>query len=358
MPDDSQELMRWYRLEALWDDARRLSAADRRVFLDREAGDDPLLRAELEQLLARSGEAEDLLERFQPVLGRSAAAALDRLLFEEIAVAVEGRYIVEQLLARVGSAAVFAGRDTADGRPIAIKVLEPGVAAGVGWRRFEREIRLAAELQHTGILPMLDYGRIPATEESARRLFYVMPLVPDGSLRRRLDESGCIPVETALNIVAGVAAALDHAHGRGIVHRDVKPENILLEGDRALLADFGVARAMKDYEHSRLTDLGGTPGTRSYMSPEQAKGGADLDGRSDLFSLACVFCEAVTGRIPRMQEDAPAMRHLADALPGFESVLVRALARRAEDRYATGSELVDALTAAFNGVFPVLGGED
>jgi len=201
-------------------------------------------------------------------------------------------YTVDRELGHGGMAVVFLAQDLKHHRPVALKVLRPEVAAALGAERFLREVRFVAQLHHPHILPLYDSG------EAAGLLYYVMPYVEGETLRDRLKRETQLPLEDALAITREVADALTYAHGHDVVHRDIKPENILLESGHALVADFGVARAITAAGGEQLTDTGIAVGTPSYMSPEQASGESRLDGRSDTYSLGCVLYEMLTGEPP------------------------------------------------------------
>lgn len=344
--DDGRDLLRWHRLEALWEDARALPAPARRAFLDREVGDDPALRDEIAQLLEGAERAERLLDSLSPIVGRGAGDVLGGLLLAEVMAGLDDRYEVERELGRGGSAAVFLGRDPVHDLPVAIKVLHPEIAAAVGSLRFEREIDLAKRLCHPCILPLLDSGEIRTG--TTGRLWYVTPLVPGGSLRHRLVSDGRLPAAAALRIASDIAEALDYAHGLGVLHRDVKPENILLGEARALLADFGIARAVDAADQGRITGTGFTPGTPPYMSPEQAAGAADLGGTSDVFSLACVVHEMIAGSPPERVYVAAAPATMVDPAIGaaLRRVLARALDHQPENRFQSGRAFTTAFSAA------------
>ena len=199
-----------------------------------------------------------------------------------LAAALTDRYRVERELGRGGMATVYLAHDIRHDRPVALKVLRPELVASLGPERFLLEIRIAARLRHPHILPVHDSG------ETAGRLWYTMPYVEGESLRQLLSRERQLPVDRAVRIAAQVLGALGYAHGHGVIHRDIKPENILLDSDQAVVADFGVARAISAAGEDRLTETGLALGTPAYMSPEQATASRDLDGRSDYTrSVAC-----------------------------------------------------------------------
>src|SRR5689334_8465400 len=195
------------------------------------------------------------------------------------------RYRIERELGAGGMATVYLAQDLKHHRQVAVKVLRPELAASLGHERFVREITTTANLRHPHILPLYDSG------EADGFLYYVMPFVEGETLRARLDREKQLPVEAALQITQEVADALAYAHGRGVIHRDIKPENILLDGGHAVVADFGIARAVTAAGAESLTQTGMAIGTPSYMSPEQAAGESSLDGRTDLYALGCVAYE-------------------------------------------------------------------
>src|SRR5204863_3883556 len=202
-----------------------------------------------------------------------------------------GRYDVERELGRGGMATVYRARDTQHDRPVALKVLHPELAESLGAERFQREIRVAASLQHPHILSVHDSG------STNGHLWFTMPFVKGESLRDRLTRERQLPVADALRITREVALALDYAHRRGVIHRDIKPENILLTDGQALVADFGIARALGTVGEN-LTSTGTIIGTPAYMSPEQAAGDLTIDGRTDIYSLGCVLYEMLAGEPP------------------------------------------------------------
>ncbi len=261
-----------------------------------------------------------------------------------------GRYRIERELGRGGMAVVLLAHDLKHDRKVAIKVLRPAIAAAVGAERFLREITIAAQLHHPHILPMYDSG------EADGLLYFVMPYVEGESLRDRLEREVQLPLAEALQIAREVADAIGYAHSHEVVHRDIKPENILLESGHAIVADFGIARAITAAGGDRLTETGLVIGTAAYMSPEQATGERTLDGRSDVYSLGCVLYEMLAGEIPYPGPTAQAMlaRRLTDPVPplrsrrpsvppAVERAVAKALARLPADRFSTAQEFSAAL---------------
>src|SRR2546422_166033 len=265
--------------------------------------------------------------------------------------ALADRYAVERELGRGGMATVFLAEDLKHRRPVAIKVLHPELAAAVGADRFLREIEIAARLQHPHILPLYDSGT------AAGFLYYVMPYVEGESLRDRLEREKQLSLEDTLRIAGEVAGALAYAHSHGVVHRDIKPENVMLSGGSAVVADFGIARAVTAAgDEHQLTQTGTVIGTPAYMSPEQATGSAEIDGRSDQYSLACVVYEMLVGEPPFTGPTAQAVmaRHSLDlvsppsivraSIPdAVEDALLRALAKTPADRFPTTALFAEAL---------------
>ncbi|MDP2959108.1 MAG: serine/threonine-protein kinase, partial [Longimicrobiales bacterium] len=254
---------------------------------------------------------------------------------------------------RGGMAPVYLAQDLKHSRKVALKVFRRDLAAAVGPERFLREIEITAGLNHPHVLPLLDSG------DAGGLLYYVMPYVAGGSLRRILAGGQPIPLEAVLRIVREVASALDYAHGRGVVHRDIKPENILFNEGLAVVGDFGIARAVSQAPREHVTRTGVAVGTLGYMSPEQALGTGEVDARTDVFSLGCVVYEMLTGgtpaswllpddvRLGRLSDVPAAHRARLDGLPGrVEQVLARALALRPADRFAAAGELAEGLVTA------------
>jgi len=272
----------------------------------------------------------------------------------QLEAALAGRYAVERELGRGGMATVYLARDLRHDRPVALKVLHPELAAALGGERFQREIRLAARLQHPHILTVHDSGEGPSAS-GPPLLWFTMPFVDGETLRARLLRERQLPLEEALTIAREAADALDYAHQQGIVHRDIKPENILLTARHALVADFGIARALAGAEQG-LTETGMTLGTPAYMSPEQASGERTIDGRTDIYSLGCVLYEMLVGQPPfagataqaviaqRFTDTAPSVRRARSSVPPeIEAAIARALARVPADRFATAAEFREAL---------------
>jgi serine/threonine-protein kinase len=272
---------------------------------------------------------------------------------ERLRDAVADRYRIENEIGRGGMAAVYLAEDLKHGRKVAIKVLLPGGTQAYEPQRFLREIRIAARLSHPSILPVHDSG------ECDGLLYFVMPYAGGESLRDRLAREGSLPIDAALRITRAVAVALDYAHRRGVIHRDIKPENILLQEGEPVIADFGVATAISAAggDNVYITDRGFAVGSPAYMSPEQASAERELDGRSDLYSLACVLFEMLSGQPPfsgsspratmarHAIEPAPSIRSLRPTVPlAIEQALQRALAKAPEERFGNMAEFCEALT--------------
>src|SRR2546426_15841 len=267
--------------------------------------------------------------------------------------ALADRYAIDRELGHGGTATVYLAQDLKHGRSVAVKVLRPELAAALGAERFLREIEIAARLTHPHILPLHDSG------EAAGFLYYVMPFVQGESLRDRLNREQQLPIDEAVKIAREVATALSHAHSQDVVHRDIKPENILVSGGEAVVADFGIARAIVAAGAETLTDTGLAVGTPGYMSPEQATGAMQLDGRSDVYSLGCVLYEMLAGHPPFLGTTAQEIlaRHSLDAVPPLRTIrpelpqavelaVRKALAKSPADRWRTPAALSEALAQA------------
>jgi serine/threonine protein kinase len=265
--------------------------------------------------------------------------------------ALEGRYRIESELGEGGMATVYLADDIKHERKVALKVLKPELAAVVGAERFLAEIKTTANLQHPHILPLFDSG------EADTFLFYVMPYVQGETLRERIDREKQLGVEEAIALTRKVADALDYAHENGVVHRDIKPGNILLsQRGEPLVADFGIALAVAQAGGGRITETGLSLGTPHYMSPEQATGDRDVDPRSDLYALGCVLYEMLAGEPPFsaptgqailakiLTMDPPSITMARKTVPPNVSVaLAKSLEKLPADRFASVAEFAAAL---------------
>jgi serine/threonine-protein kinase len=252
-------------------------------------------------------------------------------------------------------ATVFHAHDPS-GAPVALKVLDPEVSSTVGAERFRREIRVAASLRHPNILGVLDSGvaSLSLGDGTLDLLWFTMPFVNGRDVWQRFEQEGALPADEVIRIGRAVADALAYAHEHGVVHRDIKPDNILLEGERVLVADFGVARAVSEVQE-KLTATGMVVGTPTYMSPEQASGERELDGRSDIFGLACVLYELLAGEAPfhgptpqatlmlRFTSTPRPLRPLVQVPATLEAAILKALARDPADRFPTAAAFSRAL---------------
>ena len=272
---------------------------------------------------------------------------------QRLAAALAGRYSIEREVGRGGMATVYRAEDMKHRRPVAVKILHPHIAAHLGSERFLREIQIAARLSHPHILSLIDSGSADGL------LFYIMPFIQGESLRERLNRTGRLPVGEALQIGRDVASALGYAHSQGVVHRDIKPENVMIYEGEAMVTDFGIAKGLSAAGSENLTQTGSTVGTPAYMSPEQAAGEDELDGRSDLYSLACMVYETLTGSAPftgsnpqavimkRFSEKPAPLRPACPGLsPAVETAILKALERRPDDRFTTTAEFAQALADA------------
>ncbi|MGH7527126.1 MAG: serine/threonine-protein kinase [Gemmatimonadales bacterium] len=269
---------------------------------------------------------------------------------EVLAEALHDRYSLERELGRGGMATVFLARDVHQQQPVAIKVMHPSLADALDRKRFLREMGIAASLAHPLIVPLYDSGHAGDVP------YYIMPYVEGESLYDRLQRERRLSLEDALQITHDVAAALGYAHSRGVLHRDVKPENILLAGGRALVADFGLARAIGAADYRRLTETGIIVGTLYYMSPEQLREDRDLDQRADIYSLGCILYEMLTGGPPYtgrsltevasriLRASVPSVRRLrADVPAAVDQAIGRALTKSAPGRFPTMEEFAAVL---------------
>ncbi len=283
---------------------------------------------------------------------------------QDVSAALADRYAIDRVLGRGGMATVYVAEDLRHSRQVAIKVLRPDVAAAIGAERFLREITIAARLTHPHVLPLIDSG------QAAGSLYYVMPYVRGETLRQRLVREQRLPLKDALGIARELGAGLDYAHREGFVHRDVKPENVLLADGHAIIADFGIARAICQAGGEHVTEVGLAIGTPEYMSPEQAAGDRELDGRCDVYALACVVYEMLAGEPPfsggsaravvakHLSEPPPPLRaRRPDAPAGVEQALARALAKDPADRFASVAEFATALEETRPAAAPAIVGK-
>ncbi len=281
-------------------------------------------------------------------------------MLEKLDAALEGKYDVERQVGEGGMATVYLAHDLKHRRPVAIKVLRPELAASLGTKRFLQEVDIAARLQHPHIVPVYDSG------EADGLLYYVMPFVEGESLRQRLQKGKRIRWSEALAITREVASALDYAHRQGIVHRDIKPANILISQGHAVVADFGIARAISSSGGAGITQAGMAVGTPWYMSPEQATGDPNVDGRTDVYALGCVLYEMLSGKPPYdgptaqsiiakvISAPVPKIEKLDEESPKhLQEALAKSLAKSPAERFQTGRELLAALAKDASGEVPV-----
>ncbi|HVH08563.1 MAG TPA: serine/threonine-protein kinase [Gemmatimonadales bacterium] len=272
-----------------------------------------------------------------------------RDLIERVRRVLGDRYTVLRAVGRGGNASIFAGRDAA-GTVVAIKVLHPELAVSVAADRFLREIRYAGQLNHPHIARLLDSG------ETDYLLWYVMPYVPGVTLREKLRQEGRLRVPAAVRVAVELLEALEHAHAHGIAHRDIKPDNVVLSPAGAVLVDLGIARAIASSGDDRVTRSGFVVGTEAYMSPEQAAGAPDVDGRTDLYSVGILLFECLAGRPPfdsaspaavldmHQHRPAPELRSVRRDVPkDLSAIVARALAKARAERWQRAEEMRAAL---------------
>jgi len=351
---------RWKVVERLLDSALDLNPEHRAKFLDEACVDDPALGDEVRSLLAACDHGTNMFARpaavaFAPLFGERQPTAPAML---------GGRYRIVREIGRGGMGTVYLAEDPKHGRQVAVKTLHSEIARVIGRERFMREIEIAARLSHPHILPLHDSGEEPApgNDDDEPLLYFVSPFAAGESLRDRLRREPAISPQDAVRLGREIALALDYAHRRGVVHLDVKPDNILLQDGHAVITDFGISRAASvTGEHPVVPGATTTPvlGTPSYMSPEQAMGLSDVDGRSDIYSLGCVLYELVTGEQAfqnfngedvirnadaQIAEHAAALRKKTSSV--LAAVIMRAMAPSRDDRFATAGSLAAALSGA------------
>jgi len=339
----------WRVVDAILRASLSCEPAQRDAFVAQACGDDEELRREVASLLVAHDRAGDFLER--PASDVLAGGIAPTSLRRRLATALAGRYEIEREIGRGGMATVHLARDLRHNRWVAIKVLREELAAAVGADRFLEEIRVTASLQHPHILPLFDSG------SAAGLVWYVMPFVEGETLRSRLARERRLPVDEALQLVREIADALEYAHRHGVVHRDVKPENVLLQSGHALVADFGIALALENAGGARLTHTGITLGTPSYMAPEQAAGDRPIDARTDVYALGAVLHEMLAGESPFAARSHRETRgtstyeplialaaRRADVSSSLDAAVRRAMAREPADRFPSAGAFAAALT--------------
>jgi tRNA A-37 threonylcarbamoyl transferase component Bud32/TolB-like protein/tetratricopeptide (TPR) repeat protein len=354
---------RWMRVREAVEGALALAITERAAYLDTACGGDHALRTDIERLIAtceRVGDADPLFDisaaEFAAPLVAEVEARQTRLRERMLGLlrdGVAGTYEVQREIGAGGMATVYLAHDLKHRRAVAIKVLRPDLTASLGVDRFVAEIQVMAQLQHPNLVPLLDSG------ETNGLLYYVMPFVDGETLRSRLSERAELPIAEITRVMRELATALAYAHAKGVVHRDIKPENVLLTGGVALLADFGVAKALlasSVEQRGPATTAGMVIGTPAYMSPEQLLGDASVDQRTDLYAMGLIAYEMLTGKPPF---DEPSVHGVAtaqvfhtpvpiqerrSALPApLASLVMRCLEKRPADRPQTAAEIVQAL---------------
>lgn len=341
-------------LEPLLDAALDCAPEERDAFVRRKTETDPALRLELNALLRYAARMAEL-----PLLDQSASTVFSSLLRENADAAVHAleaalanRYAIIRPLGAGGMATVYLANELRVDRQVAIKVLRADLSQTVGAERFAREVQFVATFEHPHIVGALDSG------EADGHFWLAMPFIDGESLRQRMTRDGALPVDESLSIVHQVADALGYAHRRGVMHRDIKPDNILLSNGHAFVADFGIARAIQSNAQA-LTNTGVSVGTPAYMAPEQAAGVKDLDERVDIYALGAVLYEMLAGTpaftgptrmaiMVRARNTDPRPIHPVQAAvtPALDAVILKAMSRTPAERYATMAAFRDAITRA------------
>ena len=376
---------RWLLLEPLIDAVLDLAPDRRPAFYDEVAATDPELRAELERLVERSGEDDALFstaaaERLALLFDGTPAPSLTADVLSQLQSSLGAVYTLERELGGGGMSRVFLAHEAELGRRVVIKVLTPELAAGMNAERFDREIKLVASLQQANIVPLLSTGR------AAGYPYYTMPFVEGRSLRDRLVREGVLPIGEGVNLLRDVARALAYAHGQGVVHRDIKPGNVLLSHGTAVVTDFGIAKAIsaafggveraeagpgtgdgRRATENHLTNAGSGIGTPPYMAPEQAAGDPTVDHRADIYAFGCLAYEVFTGKPPfrgdtphliiaaHLQETPrPVTEGRSDVPPAIAALISQCLEKKPRQRPQTATELLDVLDALSSGPTPRL----
>jgi eukaryotic-like serine/threonine-protein kinase len=365
---------RWSLLEPLVDAALDLAPDRRPAFYADVAAKDPELRAELERLVGRSGDEDELFssaaaERFALLLDGPAASSLVTDVLPQLQVSLGPAYTLERELGGGGMSRVFLAHEAELGRRVVIKVLTPELAAGINAERFDREIKLVASLQQANIVPLLATGR------AAGYPYYTMPFVEGRSLRDRLAREGVLPIGEGVNLLRDVARALAYAHAQGVVHRDIKPGNVLLSGGTAVVTDFGIAKAIsaarggadrsegnrKDLPEA-LTNAGSGIGTPPYMAPEQAAGDPTMDHRADIYAFGCLAYEVFTGKPPFLgdaphliiaahfqETPRPVTEGRSDVPSAIATLIAQCLEKNPRRRPQSAADLLERLDAVSSG---------
>jgi len=359
--DAGVSAVRWGAVRRLVDAALELPHEERARFVATASQHDRALRGAVERLLASCERAADdtqflsepAAEHAAPMLHEVTrrAASAQAGIPEALASALGERYVLERVAGQGAMATVYRAHDRKFDRAVAVKVLRPELARECDVRRFQQEIRETAGLNHPHIVSVYDSGGDDGP------LYYVMPFMEGSTLRHRA-RGRQLPIPEALAIAAAIGRGLDYAHRRGLVHRDVKPENILFQDGEPALADFGIARCLDRIPQDTWSSMGIVRGTAEYMSPEQVRAEKRLDGRSDVYALACVLFEMLagyppfTGRTPQMvmqrhlHDDPPSLHGARPAVPApVLETITRALSKKPRGRPATAAAFVDALGA-------------
>ena len=382
-PSERLTRERWLLLEPLIDAALDLAPDQRRAFYDEVASSHPDLRADLERLVRRAEDDDELFssaaaERFALLLDGERAPSLPADVLPQLQASLGTAYTLDRELGGGGMSRVFLAREVGLGRRVVIKVLTPELAAGINAERFDREIKLAAKLQQANIVPLLSTGR------AAGYPYYTMPFVDGRSLRDRLAREGVLPIGEGVNLLRDVARALAYAHAQGVVHRDVKPGNVLLSGGTAVVTDFGIAKAISaardGVDHSggegllapsavdgqdiseTLTNAGSGIGTPPYMAPEQATGDPTVDHRADIYAFGCLAYEVFTGKPPFRGDAAdqiiaahlhqtprPVTEGRGDVPPAIDALIAQCLEKNPRHRPQSATELLETLDTASSG---------